>query len=309
MQTRHFDAIPESARPSEPAGACELSGKDYATIRQAIAFLRHDDEAARGLDDLARHLGLSPSHCQKLFKRWCGLSPKEFTAAIAVDRARELLGASQSVLDTAHEVGLSGSSRLHDLFVSHEAMTPGDYKRRGAGLEMRWGAHMTPFGEAVAVATDRGLAGLAFVDEDKGQTAKDALLDLSRRWPAARISHTPEFTQPIVDVIFDPARWSVSDPVRLVMIGTDFEVRVWQALLKIPMGHAVSYRDVASKVCSERAARAVGAAVGKNPLSFVVPCHRVLRADGGLGGYHWGLTRKLALIGWEAGQVQGQVEV
>lgn len=285
------------------SAACDLRAQDYETIRQAIAYLKRDDQPPARLDGLARYLGLSPSHCQRLFKRWCGLSPKDFSAAIALDRARRLLKESASVLETAHSVGLSGGGRLHDLFVTHEAMTPGDFKRQGAGLRMSWGEHATPFGEAVAVATERGIAGLAFVDEDKGQTARDALADLSRRWPGARLSHAPEKTQLFIDVIFDPGRWSAEEPVRLIMIGTDFEVRVWQALLEIPVGQAVSYRHVARQVCSERAARAVGAAVGKNPLSFVVPCHRVLRTDGGLGGYHWGLTRKLALIGWEAGQL------
>lgn len=289
----------------EPAGtAGDPRAKDYETIRRAIAYLRRDDQPPARLDGLAEHLGLSPSHCQRLFKRWCGLSPKDFSAAIALDRARRLLKDSASVLETAHSVGLSGGGRLHDLFVTHEAMTPGDFKRQGAGLQMSWGAHITPFGEAVAVATERGIAGLAFVDEDKGQTARDALADLGRRWPGACLSFAPGKTQPFIDVIFDPERWSAEEPVRLIMIGTDFEVRVWQALLTIPVGQAVSYRQVARQVCSERAARAVGAAVGKNPLSFVVPCHRVIRADGGLGGYHWGLTRKLALIGWEAGQLE-----
>lgn len=277
--------------------------KDYETIRRAILFLRQSADAPPRLEQLAGHLGLSSSHCQRLFKRWCGLSPKEFSAAIALDRARRMLKGSASVLDTAHAVGLSGAGRLHDLFVTHDAITPGDYKRRGEGLELSWGAHATPFGVTVAVASGRGLAGLAFVDEDKGQTELDALADLSRRWPGADLREAPGTTLPIVDVIFDPSRWSITEPVRLIMIGTHFEVRVWQTLLKIPIGHAVSYSDVAQRVCSQRAARAVGAAVGKNPLSFVVPCHRVLRADGGLGGYHWGVTRKLALIGWEAGQL------
>lgn len=288
-------------RSAGPPGASD----DYQTIRRAIRFLRTEAEAAEppSLNELADHLGLSASHCQRIFKRWCGLSPKDFTAAIALDRARTLLAESASVLETAHAVGMSGGSRLHDLFVTHEAMTPGAYKNRGAGLCMAWGRHRTPFGDAVAISTDRGLAGLAFVDDDKGQTPKDAFQDLARRWPGAEFREDATHSQGYMDVIFEPSRWSARDPVRLVLIGTDFEVRVWEALLRIPMGHAVSYRDVASKVCSAKASRAVGAAVGKNPLSFVVPCHRVLRADGGLGGYHWGVTRKLALIGWEAGQV------
>ncbi|MBU2580283.1 MAG: methylated-DNA--[protein]-cysteine S-methyltransferase [Alphaproteobacteria bacterium] len=283
-----------------------VQDRDYQMVRRAVSYLREhaaqSSEATR-LGGLARHLGISPSHCQRLFKRWCGLSPKEFSAAIAIDHARGLLKRNASVLETAHASGLSGAGRLHDLFVTHEAMTPGDYKRRGEGIAMGWGAHLTPFGIAVAVATERGLAGLAFVDEDKGQTADDALCDLMKRWPRARCNEAPDVTRTYIERIFDPSRWSPSEPVRLVMIGTEWEVKVWQALLRIPMGHAASYRDIAERVCTARAARAVGMAVGRNPLSFVVPCHRVLRSDGGLGGYHWGVTRKLALIGWEAGRV------
>lgn len=280
--------------------------RDYRAVRRAIAFLReHADGRLEppALEDLARHLGMSPSHCQRLFKRWCGLSPKDFCAAIAIDRARGLLDKRASVLEAAHASGLSGGGRLHDLFVTHEAMTPGDYKRRGAGLSMSWGAHQTPFGVAVAVATTRGLAGLAFVDEDQGQSAADALADLCGRWPLAEVREDKNATQLYIATIFDPARWSPTEPVRLVMIGTEWDVKVWEELLTIPMGHAVSYREIAERVCTRNAARAVGSSVGRNPLSFVVPCHRVLRADGGLGGYHWGITRKLALIGWEAGQV------
>ncbi len=289
----------ESATGDRPTS----QSADYRLIREAVAYLHRAERASAGLEDLSAHLGISPSHCQRLFKRWCGLSPKEFASAIALDRARSLLLDSASVLGTAHAVGMSGGGRLHDLFVSHEAMTPGEFKRRGAGLAMSWGVHATPFGAAVAVATKRGLAGLAFVDEDKGHGPDDALNDLLRRWPGASVEHRPEETQPILDIVFDRSRWNASEPVRLVMIGTDWEVRVWQALLQIPMGSAVSYRDVAEQVCTAKAARAVGAAVGKNPLSFIVPCHRVMRSDGGLGGYHWGLNRKLALIGWEAGQL------
>lgn len=284
-------------------GPLDCGTGDYQLIRRAVAFLREGGRTPPGLEELSRHLGVSPSHCQRLFKRWCGLSPKEFVSAIALDRAREMLLNSESVLGTAHAVGMSGGGRLHDLFVTHEAMTPGEFKKRGAGLSMSWGVHATPFGEAVAVATERGLAGLAFVDEDKGQSPRDALEDLISRWPGASVEEGPERTKPIIDLVFDPARWNAAEPVRLVMIGTDWEVRVWQALLKIPMGSAVSYRQIAEQVCTHKAARAVGTAVGKNPLSFVVPCHRVLRADGGLGGYHWGLNRKLALIGWEAGRL------
>jgi AraC family transcriptional regulator of adaptative response/methylated-DNA-[protein]-cysteine methyltransferase len=284
-----------------PLGA-DQSG-DYDLIRRAIAFLSETWVEQPSLERLAQHLGLSPAHCQKLFKRWCGLSPKEFVQSITVDHARGLLGGSASILETAYEVGLSGAGRLHDLFVSHEAMTPGDYKRRGEGLEMAYGFHASPFGEALLVATDRGVAGLAFVNEDKGETRQHALADMTQRWPKAQYIEAPDRTAPHAQVIFNVSKWGGDQPVRLVMIGTDFDVRVWETLLKIPMGRAVSYTDIARHICSPSASRAVGSAVGRNPISFVVPCHRVLRGDGSLGGYHWGLTRKRALIGWETGRV------
>jgi len=275
-------------------------------IRRAIAFLSATWTEQPSLERLAEHLGLSPAHCQKLFKRWCGLSPKEFVQALTVHHARGLLKDSASVLDAAFEVGLSGGGRLHDLFVSHEAMTPGEYKRRGEGLEMAYGFHASPFGEALLIATRRGLAGLAFVDEDKGQTPQDTLAEMMLRWPRAQFVAAPDRTASFARLVFNPADWSKDRPVRLVMIGSDFEVRVWETLLRIPMGRAVSYGDIASHLGRPTAARAVGAAVGRNPISFVVPCHRVLGRDGSLTGYHWGLTRKRALIGWEAGRVAEQ---
>src|SRR5262249_11451086 len=243
--------------------------RDYELIRRAVAFLSATWTEQPPLDRLAQHLGLSPAHCQKLFKRWCGLSPKEFVQAITVDHARSLLKGSASVFDTALEVGLSGGGRLHDLFVSHEAMTPGDYKRRGEGLELAYGFHASPFGEALLIATQRGLAGLAFVDEDKAQTREEVLSDMTRRWPKARLVASPDRTAAFAHLIFSPAEWSSDRPVRLVLIGTDFEVRVWEALLKIPMGRAVSYRDIALHLGQPTAARAVGSAVGRNPISFV----------------------------------------
>jgi AraC family transcriptional regulator of adaptative response/methylated-DNA-[protein]-cysteine methyltransferase len=294
----HTSITPQAAAPLPVDRS-----RDYALIRRAIAFLSETWAEQPSLERLAAHLGLSPAHCQKLFKRWCGLSPKEFVQAITVDHARGLLAGSASVLDAAHEVGLSGGSRLHDLFVSHEAMTPGDYKRRGEGLDMAYGFHASPFGEALLIATGRGLAGLAFVDEDKAQSREDALADMMQRWPKARYVEDPARTAPHARLVFSPLEWRKERPVRLVMIGTDFDVRVWETLLKIPMGSAVSYTDIARHIGAPAASRAVGSAVGRNPLSFVVPCHRVLRGDGSLGGYHWGLTRKRALIGWETGRV------
>jgi AraC family transcriptional regulator of adaptative response/methylated-DNA-[protein]-cysteine methyltransferase len=295
--------LQEVMTPRRPQPTSAPGVRDYDQIRRAIAFLTHTWTEQPGLDELAAHLGLQLTQCQKLFKRWCGLSPKEFVQALTVNHARGLLEESASVLEAAYEVGLSGGGRLHDLFVSHEAMTPGEYKRRGEGLEMAYGFHASPFGEALLIATRRGLAGLAFVDEEKGQTPHDTLAEMMRRWPKARFSEAPGRTAPLARVVFNPADWSRDRPVRLVMIGSDFEVRVWETLLKIPMGRAVSYGDIACHLGRPAAARAVGAAVGRNPISFVVPCHRVLGRDGSLTGYHWGLTRKRALIGWEAGRM------
>jgi AraC family transcriptional regulator of adaptative response/methylated-DNA-[protein]-cysteine methyltransferase len=290
--------------PAEP-NAADQPCRDYELVRRAIKFLSENWVEQPDLDRLARHLSLSPSHVQKLFKRWCGLSPKAFVQALTLDHARRLLEDSTSVLATAHEVGLSGGSRLHDLFVTSEAMTPGDIRRRGEGLTIGYGFHATPFGEALVMATDRGVAGIAFVDEDAGQTREESLADLTRRWPAADFAHAPDETGRHARRIFSTTQWSAEQPIKVVLIGTDFEVRVWQTLLRIPMGRAVTYADIARHLGNPTATRAVGSAVGRNPISFVVPCHRVLRSDGGLGGYHWGLTRKRALIGWETGQVNG----
>jgi AraC family transcriptional regulator, regulatory protein of adaptative response / methylated-DNA-[protein]-cysteine methyltransferase len=270
---------------------------DYATVKRAIEFLttRWRDQPA--IEAIAEHVGLSPSHFQHVFKRWAGLTPKAFLQAITIERARELLRDSASVLDAAYDVGLSGPGRLHDLFVNHEALTPGDYRRDD--LVLSYGFHPSPFGEAIVVAAPRGMAGLGFVDGDR----EAALADMARRWPRARLVENAEATAPYAARAFDPELWGPETPLRLVMIGSDFEVRVWETLLKVPMGCATTYSDIARKIGRPTAARAVGAAVGKNPISFVVPCHRVLGRSGALTGYHWGLARKQAIIGWEAGRV------
>jgi AraC family transcriptional regulator of adaptative response/methylated-DNA-[protein]-cysteine methyltransferase len=204
------------------------------------------------------------------------------------------------VLDATYEVGLSGPGRLHDLFVTHEAMSPGEWKAGGEGLTIKFGFHPSPFGKALIMATDRGLAGLAFADPGEEQAA---LADMRRRWPKATYVADETRTAPIARRIFDPTEWRADQPLHVVLIGTDWEVRVWDALLKIPMGNVATYSNIAAKVCTPAAARAVGAAVGKNPVAFVVPCHRVIGKSGDLTGYHWGITRKRAMLGWEAGQV------
>ncbi len=272
---------------------------DYERVRRIIAFISERWRDQPSLEAIADHVGLSTTHVHHLFRRWAGLSPKAFLQAITLDNAKALLAASASVLETAYEVGLSGPARLHDLFVTHEAMTPGDYKAGGASLTMRYGFHPSPFGEAILVATDRGLAGLGFVDDGDRQAA---LNDMTRRWPKALYVEDEAATAPLARRIFDPAQWQAEQPLRVVLIGTDFEVRVWQTLLRIPRNRATTYSDIARHIGKPAACRAVGAAVGKNPVSFVVPCHRVLGRSGALTGYHWGLTRKQAILGWEAGR-------
>ena len=207
------------------------------------------------------------------------------------------------MLETAYETGLSGPSRLHDLFVTHEGMSPGDYKTRGAGLTIRYGFLISPFGLALVMVTDRGLAGLAFADPGK---EREALADMTSRWPNANYVEDLAATAPYAARIFNPAEWRADRPLKVVTIGTDFQLRVWEALLKIPMGKCVAYSDIAADIGSPKASRAVGAAVGANPVSFVVPCHRAVGKSGALTGYHWGLTRKRAILGWEAGQLTGE---
>ena len=270
---------------------------DYERVRRIIAFISERWRDQPSLEAMAEHVGLSTTHVHHLFRRWCGLTPKAFLQAITLDNAKALLADSASVLDATYEVGLSGPGRLHDLFVTHEAMTPGDFKTGGAGLTLRFGFHPSPFGEAILVATERGLAGLGFVDDSDREAA---LADMKARWPKAEYVEDQAATAPLARRIFDPLAWQQEQPLRVVLIGTDFEVRVWQTLLRIPLGRATTYSEIANRVGKPSAARAVGAAVGKNPISFVVPCHRVLGRSGALTGYHWGLTRKRAMLGWEA---------
>jgi len=272
---------------------------DYEIVRRTIEFLIANWRQQPSLERIAAHVGMQPLALQKLFTRWCGLSPKAFIQAQTIDHARALLSADVSVLDASYEVGLSGPGRLHDLFVTHEAMSPGAYKARGEGVTIKWGFHASPFGYALLMATDRGLAGLAFADPGQEHSA---LQDMKSRFPCAVYERDEAATAPYASRIFDPHRWRPDTPLRVVLIGSDFEIRVWETLLAIPLGSAVTYSAIAERVATNpKAARAVGAAVGKNPISFVVPCHRVLGKSGDLTGYHWGLTRKRAILGWEAG--------
>jgi AraC family transcriptional regulator of adaptative response/methylated-DNA-[protein]-cysteine methyltransferase len=275
---------------------------DYDIVRLVIEYVTENWRDQPSLEAIAARIGMEPTRLQKLFTRWAGLSPKAFLQAITLDHARALLEQSATVLDTTYEVGLSGPGRLHDLFVTHEAVTPGIYRARGEGLVIRYGFHPSPFGKALVMATEYGLAGLAFADEGQ-ETA--TLADMMRRWPKAEYVEGAAATAALASRIFKREEWRAETPLRVVLIGSDFEVRVWEALLKVPVGCATTYSDVARRIERPSAARAVGAAVGKNPISFVVPCHRVLGRSGQLTGYHWGLTRKRAILGWEAGVTVG----
>jgi AraC family transcriptional regulator of adaptative response/methylated-DNA-[protein]-cysteine methyltransferase len=273
---------------------------DYEVVRRAIGHIRDHWRDQPEIEAIGEAAGVTPTELHHLFRRWAGLTPKAFLQALTLDGARQLLRDSASVLDASYEVGLSGPGRLHDLFVTHEAMSPGEWKSGGEGLTVHFGFHPSPFGKALIMATDRGLAGLAFADAGEEQAT---LADMKRRWPKADYVENTARTAPIAQRVFDSRQWRQEQPLRVVLIGTDWEVRVWEALLRVPMGRLTTYSGLAGKVSTPAAARAVGAAVGRNPIAFVVPCHRVIGKAGELTGYHWGLTRKRAMLGWEAGQV------
>lgn len=273
---------------------------DYDVVRRAIAHIRGNWRAQPEIETISEAAGVTPTELHHLFRRWCGLTPKAFLQALTLSHARDLLRGKASILDASYEVGLSGPGRLHDLFVTHEAMSPGEWKAGGEGLALTYGFHPCPFGTALVMTTPRGLAGLALADAGKERTA---LNDMRSRWPNAKYVEDFAATAPIARRIFDTTLWKPKQPLRVVLIGTDFEVRVWEQLLDIPMGGLDTYSGIARKIRTPKAARAVGAAVGKNPLCFVVPCHRVVGKNGDITGYHWGITRKRAMLGWEAGQV------
>lgn len=272
---------------------------DYELVRRTLEFVTTAYRRQPTLAETALAVGASEAHLETVFRRWAGLSPKSFLQAVTIDHARRLLGQGLPLLDAAHEVGLSGPSRLHDLFLRFEAMSPGAHKGRGAGLRIAYGFADGPFGRTLLLWTDRGLVGIAFSDEAGGGDAA-ALADMLGRWPAANAAQDDAGAAGRIARVFQPDTWREAEPLRIVLIGTDFEVRVWERLLAIPLGRATTYGRIAAEIGSPKAARAVGAAVGRNPLSFVVPCHRAMGSTGALTGYHWGLTRKRAMLGWEA---------
>ena len=268
----------------------------YGVIARAIDRIADRAPEQASLEEVAAGVGLSPAHFQRVFSQWVGVSPKRFQQYLTLDHARRLLAERHSVLDAAHASGLSGGGRLHDLFLRWEAMSPGEYARGGAGLTIAWGWFDSPFGPALAMGTDRGLCGLAFAAET-GREA--AFADLAARWPKARYLEAAERLEPWVTAAFGGG-----GETALHVIGAPFQIKVWEALLAIPTGHVTTYADIAGAIGHPSAHRAVGTAVGRNPISFLIPCHRALRRDGGLGGYHWGLPRKRAMLAWEAARTE-----
>jgi AraC family transcriptional regulator of adaptative response/methylated-DNA-[protein]-cysteine methyltransferase len=244
------------------------------------------------LDGLAARMDMSPAHFQRVFSQWVGVSPKRYQQYLTLDHARRLLTERSTLLDTALSAGLSGTGRLHDLFLRWEAMSPGDFARQGEGLVMRWGWFDSPFGEALVMGTDRGISGIGFAAETG---AGATMADLTGRWPKADFVEDPLALRPWVDAAF-----GATGQTPLYLIGAPFQIKVWEALLAIPSGQVTTYSELAGAVGAPRAVRAVGTAVGRNPVSWLIPCHRALRKSGGLGGYHWGLPVKRAMLAWEA---------
>ncbi len=269
---------------------------DYARIEQAILYLERNFRSQPALKDVAESIGLSEYHFQRLFTRWVGISPKRFLQYLTKEYALRLLEQSEDVLDTAYQSGLSGPGRLHDLLVKTEAVTPGEYKQRGAGLTIQYGFHPTPFGECLLAVTERGICHLAFVED--GDRA-EALSALTRQWARAELVEDTQATGPLVERIFALQSGQGLPPLNLYMKGTNFQIKVWQALLKIPAGSVVSYENVATAIGMPSAARAVSNAVAHNPIPVIIPCHRVIRKMGTMGGYRYGTARKKAMLGWE----------
>jgi len=270
---------------------------DYQRVAQAIDYLEVNFRRQPSLDEIAAGVHLSKYHFQRLFKTWAGISPSQFMQYLTIEYAKQQLVASQSVYDAALDAGLSGAGRLHDLFVTFEGITPGEYKRRGSGLHITYGFHDTPFGVCLLASTERGICNLTFVPDDK----IDAVKQLKKEWPQADFSEDGLQTQVIVSQIFSPLPGSQSRPFHLLLKGTNFQINVWRALMAIPAGAMVSYQDVAAYIGQPNATRAVANAIAHNPVGYLIPCHRVIRKSGEVKGYRWGTTRKRAILGWEAG--------
>jgi AraC family transcriptional regulator of adaptative response/methylated-DNA-[protein]-cysteine methyltransferase len=273
---------------------------DYDRIAQAISFITRRVNSQPSLKEIAAHLHMSPFHFQRLFCRWAGVTPKRFLQVLTVERAKQLLEESKPLLEVSDSLGLSSGSRLYDHFVQLEAVTPGEFKMKGAGLMIEHAVHETPFGNAFIAVTARGICKLAFLDSDD---IEEHLAGLSKKWPHAVLQENRQRTGTIINAMFDVKR-KLDRPLSLHVTGTNFQISVWKALLQIPSAKVASYAQVAALMGRPKAARAVGLAAGANPVAFLIPCHRVIQQGGQLGGYHWGETRKHAIHAWEAARVE-----
>lgn len=275
------------------------NGYHYGVVRRAIEIIDAHEDGPVSLQELASQMGMSPAHFQRVFSKWAGISPARLQQYLRLGHAKSLLDERFTTLETAQAVGLSGPGRLHDLFVSWEAMSPGDYAQKGANLVIHWGWFESPFGPALVMGTEKGICGLGFAAETG---AEATMADLTRRWPKATFVEDPMMLRPWADETFGAAGGPIKAP--LYLIGAPFQIKVWEALLQIPTGHVTSYSEIAKNIGSPKAMRAVGTAVGRNPISWLIPCHRALRQSGSLGGYHWGLTVKRAMLAYETAQLE-----
>lgn len=268
---------------------------DYNRIERAIHFIEENFQQQPSLKEIADHVALSEFHFNRLFSKWAGTSPQRFMRFLTKEFAKEKLAQSDNLLDATFESGLSSTSRLHDLFVSYEAMTPAEFKARGEGLTIHYGIHETPFGQCLIAVTGRGITDLRFLEnEDKDEVINQLKEDFTK----AEIIIDNNFTRPFIEQIFYETG-NNDTPVTLLLRGTNFQIKVWEALLKIPFGQMVSYNTIAQAIGNPNAHRAVGTAIGSNRLAYIIPCHRVLQKVGSIGGYRWGTTRKKAILGWE----------
>jgi len=280
--------------------------EDYERIAQAIAFMREHHLHQPDLPTIAQYVNLSEYHFQRLFTKWAGISPKRFLQYLTVEYAKSRIAETKNLLDLTLDVGLSSPGRLHDLFVNLEAMSPGEFKTGGAGLQIWYGIHDTPFGKSLIATTARGICNLYFLD---AMDENNAIQTLHQEWKKAEIMSDCRVTQEISDRIFNPSALNTGKPLVLFVKGTNFQIQIWRGLLKIPFGSMTTYKSLATAINRPTAARAVGNAVGSNPISYLIPCHRVIRESGELGGYRWGIERKTAILGWEASIKRMKYEV
>ncbi len=277
-----------------------MANNDYQRVTELIEYLNEHSAEQPSLTDLAKQMGLSEFHLQRVFRRWAGVSPKRFLQYVTASHAKDLLKSSRALMDVAYDTGLSSSSRLHDLFVNIHAMTPAEYRQAGSGLKIQYGFHATPFGECLLATTDKGICWLSFVEPDDRETA---FAQFAQEWCKSELIQNQKSTNGIVQAIF---RGNNTEPVaqfQLNLKGTNFQIKVWEALLRIPIGSVASYEDVASQIGKPTAARAVGNAVSHNIVAYLIPCHRVIRGTGVIGNYRWGTTRKQVMLAWESADV------